>query len=413
MTTTRRAVVNGISAAALAAPAALSSRSARAQASSIVIAGSVPLTGGQAGTGRFFNNGYKLAVDRINQMGGVDVGGKKYTFDLKLFDDASDPARARTLIQRQVDDGVRLFLGSYGSNIVLPTVAVVERAGGVMVQAGGGADAIYTQGYKSVFNINPRASLQFISIAKYFGSLTPKIKTLTVITANNSFSKAYSEGAIAACKAAGIDLLEHHQLPEQVTDSSSVLTAIRGNQPDLLLVNVNEQNSMLIARQMIASGTNAKLLEYFALGPQLSDYRKALGRYANGMTCGINWDQNNSFQDKYFGPASNFLDAHRKAFGDDFSWEAAIAATCIIVYAEALTRAGSLDPLALRETLREISIPETLYGAVKFTKDGDGDPNVMGTKVFQVQNGEIAVLIPEDKVKAKINYPIVPWRERS
>jgi hypothetical protein len=109
-------------AAVLAAPAI---RPARAQAmKTLVFGGSVPLSGAAAETGLNVNNGYITAATYINEvMGGVEIAGDKYKVELKLFDDASDPARATTLIQRQIDDGTNFFLGSFGSNIVLPTAA--------------------------------------------------------------------------------------------------------------------------------------------------------------------------------------------------------------------------------------------------------------------------------------------------
>src|ERR1700722_11812071 len=99
-------------AAALAAPAL---RSAQAQAGkSLVFGGSVPLTGAAAETGLNVNNGYITAASYLNDvLGGVEIAGEKYKIELKLFDDASDPARATTLIQRQLDDGTNLFLGSF------------------------------------------------------------------------------------------------------------------------------------------------------------------------------------------------------------------------------------------------------------------------------------------------------------
>ena len=113
----------GLGAAALAAPAI---RSARAQAGkTLVFGGSVPLTGAAAETGLNVNNGYITAASYLNDvLGGVEIAGEKYKIELKLFDDASDPARATTLIQRQLDDGTDFFLGSFGSNIVLPTAAI-------------------------------------------------------------------------------------------------------------------------------------------------------------------------------------------------------------------------------------------------------------------------------------------------
>ncbi len=92
-----------LGAAALAAPAI---RSASAQTKTLVIGGSVPLTGAAAETGLNVNNGYITAVSYINDVvGGVEIAGEKYKLELKLFDDASDPARATTLIQRQIDEG--------------------------------------------------------------------------------------------------------------------------------------------------------------------------------------------------------------------------------------------------------------------------------------------------------------------
>jgi len=152
----RRDVLRTVGAAALVAPAV---RSAQAQTKTLVFGGSVPLTGAAAETGLNVNNGYITAVSYLNdKLGGVEIAGEKYKLELKLFDDASDPARATTLIQRQIDDGTNFFLGSFGSNIVLPTAAITERAEKPMVQAGGGSDQIFTQGYRYVFGFFPRAT---------------------------------------------------------------------------------------------------------------------------------------------------------------------------------------------------------------------------------------------------------------
>src|SRR5689334_8068485 len=169
---TRRHLLSSAGAAALAAPFV---KSAQAQAGkTIVFGGSVPLTGAAAETGLNVNNGYITAVTYMNEvLGGVEIAGEKYKLELKLFDDASDPARATTLIQRQIDEGTNFFLGSFGSNIVLPTAAITERAKKPMVQTGGGSDAIFTRGYKFVFGMYPRATRQFAATAAMFKSLKP------------------------------------------------------------------------------------------------------------------------------------------------------------------------------------------------------------------------------------------------
>lgn len=131
----RRSFLKATGSSVVLAPAVFSSQ-ANAQDATIQFAGSVPMTGAASETGLNVKFGYDCAVKFINEkMGGVDIGGKKHRVTLNLFDDASDPARATSLIQKQVDEGVNFFLGSFGSNIVLPTCAITEAAGRIMVQA--------------------------------------------------------------------------------------------------------------------------------------------------------------------------------------------------------------------------------------------------------------------------------------
>src|SRR3546814_10896376 len=72
------------------------------------------------------------------------------------------------------------------------------------------------------------------------------------------------------------------ELPAQITDASSVLARIRSRTPDVLITTTVDENSLVIARQMVATGTNVPLLYQF-LGPQLAMYRKSLGANANGV----------------------------------------------------------------------------------------------------------------------------------
>ena len=227
----RDVVMNaGLGALALAAPAV--PLGAGRPAKTLVFGGSVPLTGAAAETGLNVNNGYITAATYINEvLGGVEIAGEKYKIELKLFDDASDPARATTLIQRQLDEGTNFFLGSFGTNIVLPTVAITERAKKPMVQTGGGSDAIFTRGYKYVFGMYPRATRQFASAAALFKSLQPTPQTYSVIYTNDAFSKTAGQGVKLSCDAAGFKRLDSFELPAKPTDVSSVLGSVRAKTP--------------------------------------------------------------------------------------------------------------------------------------------------------------------------------------
>lgn len=396
-----------VGAATLFAPAI-----ARAQAGTIVMGGSVPMTGAAAETGLNVLRGYECAVKFINEeMGGIEIGGERYNLSLNLFDDASDPSRATTLIQRQVDEGVLFFLGSFGSNIVLPTCSITEAAGRLMVQAGGGSDLIFTQGRRRVFGIFPRASRQFVSSVEMFGRLQPDAQTVSIIFTNDPFSRFQAEGAQAEIEAAGMRVLDFIELPTQVNDVTTVLGRIRQNPPDILVCNTHDEISILIARQMVSTDTNVNML-YQTLGPQTEAFREALGNYGNGVVGQAYWTETAAFSGDYFGTAQDFADYYRANFERPMTYHMASGAVCIVSYCEAARNAGSLDPDAVRDALAASDF-ECFYGRIRFTEDGDGDPSLLGPLLIQRQDGEVKVIHPEDGAQAAPIYPAPPWRDRA
>jgi branched-chain amino acid transport system substrate-binding protein len=400
----------GLGVAGLAAPAI---RSARAQtAKTLTIGGSVPLTGAAAETGLNVNNGYITAATYLNDvLGGVEIAGEKYRIELKLFDDASDPARATTLIQRQIDDGTDFFLGSFGSNIVLPTAAITERAKKIMVQTGGGSDAIFTRGFKYSFGMFPRATRQFAAAAALFKTLKPTPATYSVIFNNDAFSKTAGEGVKLSCDQAGFKRLDQFELPAKVTDVSSVLASIRANTPDLLVCVVHDADSLLIARQMVATNTNVKLL-FQGLGPQLASYREALGKYSEAILCSTYWDENVPYKDPFFGSAKKFLEYYKTKFTRPIAYHVSGAAACIEAYVIAMQQAKSIKPEAVREALAAADF-DTQYAHIKFTADGDGDPLSLGGMTGQVQKGKLETVFPEKAKTAEAVYPAPTWDKKA
>jgi branched-chain amino acid transport system substrate-binding protein len=405
----RDVLTAGLGAIALSTPAI---RRANAQLKPLVIGGSVPLTGAAAETGLNVNNGYITAASYLNDvLGGVEIAGEKYKIELKLFDDASDPARATTLLQRQIDEGTDFFLGSFGSNIVLPTVAITERAKKPMVQTGGGSDAIFTRGYKYSFGMFPRATRQFTSAAALFKTLQPTPETYSVIYNNDAFSKTAADGVKLSCEQAGFKKLDQFELPAKVTDVSSVLASVRAKTPDLLVCVVHDQDSLLIARQMVATNTNVKLL-FQGLGPQLASYREALGKYSEAILCSTYWDENVTYKDKFFGDAKKFAEYYRSKFTRPIAYHVAGAAACIETYVMAMQAAKSIKPEPVRDALAAADF-ETFYARIKFTPEGDGEPIALGGMIGQVQKGKLETVFPEAAKSAAPIYPAPAWDKKA
>lgn len=410
---TRRKSLQMLSAAAgtLALPTVM--RNARAQTMPVItFGGTMPFSGRWAEVGQYVHSAYQTVTKYINEVaGGLQVGNQRYRLEVKMVDDASDPQRATSLLQRQVDEGVKFFLGSYSSPIVLPMVAITERARRPMVQAGGGADAIFTQGHRFVFGIFPRASRSAFPAVDAFEALTPRPKTFTVAYTNNPFSKPQGLGVIERLKSKGFEVLETFELPGQLQDVSAMVSSIRAKTPDVVVCLTADQDSLLIARQMVQARADVKML-FTSLGPQAASFREALGKYADGITCISTWSPSFRFKDDIFGTTDRYVAYYRANNKLEMTYHQGTGAACIAAYCWALKQVGRADdPIAVRDALAKIDI-ESLYGRIKFTPEGDGDPILMGSAVTQVQGSEVKVIYPAGVREVAPIWPITPWSKR-
>ena len=102
----------------------------------IILGAAVSLTGKYSTNGKHTQNGYNLAVKRINQMGGVTVGGKSYKFNIIYYDDESNSGRAAQLAERLIkQDGVKFMLGPYSSGLTKAIAPITEENKIPMVEA--------------------------------------------------------------------------------------------------------------------------------------------------------------------------------------------------------------------------------------------------------------------------------------
>jgi branched-chain amino acid transport system substrate-binding protein len=127
---------------------------AKVEGDTIVIGSSLSLTGKYSTNGFHTQKGYDFAVKRINDTGGVKVGGKSYKMKIVYYDDESTPSRASQLTERLVkQDGVEFMLGPYSTTMTKAVAPVTEKYGVPMVEAEGASRSLFTQGYKYMFAV--------------------------------------------------------------------------------------------------------------------------------------------------------------------------------------------------------------------------------------------------------------------
>src|SRR5213080_221048 len=156
---TRRSVTAGLALGAIATPG-LGFEVARAQTKSVKMAMIVPLSGPWARQGQLLRQGADMAIDEINQKGGIEkLGGAK--FELVAADAGDSTEKAKNAAQRLLSDQPDLIggFGSWLSSFTLAVTEVTERAELPWLTLSY-SDAITNRGFKFVFQTSPTADWQ-------------------------------------------------------------------------------------------------------------------------------------------------------------------------------------------------------------------------------------------------------------
>lgn len=388
---------------------ALAAFGAQAQSSdTITLGAAVQLTGRLANTGRYYGDGYQLAIDRINEKGGITVGNKKYKLALKILDSQSDVnLGVRQYVQLLTQDKVNFLLGPFSSNDALDDSSVAEKYQVPMVQGGGASTQIYSRGYKYIFGTLPPADDYFKSTIEMMGKLDPKPKKVALIAADDSFDVSVAKGTRELLKKAGMELILDKQFRENSPDFSSLLSLTKSVTPDVILWAGHETEALNFIRQAKSLGVNPRLMSSFTVGVPTADFRKALGKdaeYAFGMT---SWLPTKENKDDWFGDADQFAKVYQERFKYSPDYHAASAVADVEAFAKAIPAAGSLDPAKVRDALTKVDFP-SLYGRIKFAANGQIDlPQI----VIQIQEGQVVPVYTDD-FRQKPRYPVPPWSKR-
>src|SRR5690554_8202183 len=115
-----------------------------------------PMTGPVAQYGDMQFSGTRMAIERINEAGGV-LGEELVAVEM---DDACDPKQAVTVANRMVNDGVQFVVGHLCSSSTQPAPATYSDAGLLMVTPAATSPALTERGYDLIFRTIGLDSMQ-------------------------------------------------------------------------------------------------------------------------------------------------------------------------------------------------------------------------------------------------------------
>jgi len=386
---------------------------AKVEGDTIVLGAAVSLTGKYSTNGEHTKNGYNLAVKRINDMGGVKVGGKSYKFKVIYYDDESNSKRAAQLAERLIkQDGVKYMLGPYSSGLTKAIAPVTEENKVPMVEANGASRSLFTKGYKYLFAVLSPAN-QYLEVAIDLAVEKNGGKPVRIAQAfeQDAFSQDVRIGVMEAAKRTKSKIVIDDKLPKELNDMAATLAKVKAVKPDVLVVSGHSKGALTAIRQISEMKVDVPMLAMTHC--DASKLAKQHGDKSEFALCASQWHKTLTYKDKFFGDGMKYDADFTKAYGYAPPYQAAESSAALLVFKDAFERANSFDTKKVRDALAKTNM-QTFYGNVKFGSGGQNTAKPMVLFQVMCKSGkcENVVVAPTKWAAAELIHPIPPWSKR-
>jgi len=387
---------------------------AKVEGDTIVFGSAVSFTGKYSTNGKHTKNGYDLAAKRINEMGGVKVGNKKYKIKIQYYDDESTPARAGQLAERLIkQDGIKFILGPYGSGPTKGMAPITEKHKIPMVEGNGASRSLFNKGYKYLFAVLSTSEKYLAEsinlLAEQFkkAGRDPSSAKVAIAVENDPFSMDIRAGVLDDAKRWGMKVIIDDKLPKELTDMTATLTKVKALKPDLLVVSGHSKGAALAVRQTSQMKVDVPMLALTHC--EAADVIGKFGGDANYTLCATQWAETMTYKDKWFGFAGDYAVTFKKAYGYMPPYQAAESTASVLVYVDAIERAGSFDTKKVRDALAATKL-ETFYGNIDFDDTGKNIAKPMVLR--QIQKGKLVPVAPSKFAGGQVIFPKPKWATR-
>src|SRR5262252_8486587 len=364
-------------------------------ADAVNIGGLYPTTGSMAQIGVGCVAAAKLAVEMVNEGGGIkSLGGAK--LNLIMSDVQSEPTVTRTETDRLISSNqLSAIHGCYASALTLIASEVAERAK-VPLLTGSSSDQL-NKGRTYTFTPFARAS-QFAQAQLQMSKLVGDKPKVAVIFENTAFGTSTSNGLREQAPGEGVEIVLFEPYSAGFTDASPLINKVKASGANALFSVSYLNDLILIVRTIKQVGLNVAI-NGGSGGFVIPDFYKNVGKLADGLLGVAHWNHDVS-------PDAQAVNAEYQSRYGGFLFEYAgglVAQTFMI--ADALERAASVDPQKVRDALATLDVSEGYAamcpgGRVKFGPDGK---NIYAHPVgVQWQRGDLATVFPKEDARAQL-----------
>jgi branched-chain amino acid transport system substrate-binding protein len=331
-------------------------------------------TGPNAEAGVYQINGAKMALEEINQAGGV-LGRP---LELRIEDNqSSNPGSVLAVSKLTSAKDVSALIGSVRSTQIQAVAPTVQKAALPMV-IGGTDYGLTHSGNPWIFRARPNDGYSAKVIADY-GVNTLKLKKWAVVHATDAFGNGGKNNLTTALKELGVTPVTVQGFTSNSQDFTPIVLAIKQSGADVVSSYITNSTDVgIFAKQLRQLGVNAAWVGSPSLSTDTA--MKLAGDALHGTY---------SIAD-FAIESSPEAQAYAKKYKDKYKLEpdlySAWSYDAVHILAQAIKKANSAKPDDIRKAIHEIQGYKGAEGTYNFDKNGDG---LHGYNIVKNENGKI------------------------
>jgi branched-chain amino acid transport system substrate-binding protein len=392
----------------------------------IIIGSILPLTGPSAQTGAGLRTAQQLAADLVNghvsyplpmvgKSGLPRLGHAR--IKLVFADSQGKPDQARAAAEQLItQEHAVALIGTYASSTTATASQVAERSGIPFLNPDSSAPGLTSRGLKWFFRTTPHDGTFAENFFQFFTDLKKQqnkdigVKRIAIVGEDGLFGTGASDAEEALVKKNGYDLATRVSYPATTTEVNAEIQKVKTSTPDVIMQASYVPDALLYMRGYKQQNVAVKAILAQDAGFIDPNFVKTLGADAEGVFTREVF----SLEIKHRNQAVPLIDQlFRQRFaGKPLDGNTARDFMGVLVLAEAIDRAGSTKPDAIRTALQATNIPGKLtlmpWNRIHFDSTGQNDGGV--GIIEQVQNGKYETVWPFDVSVKPVIWPMPAWK---
>jgi len=365
----------------------------------------------QAIAGASIPQAAQMAADEINANGGID--GRK--IEIVAYDNHSSSADSVRAFQRAVnEDKVNAVISSYISEVVLALEPWASRLKTPFVTPGAASNeiskSVHADYEKNKYTFHgyltsAALALSVCDSAKDLLVDQKHMKTAVIMSEDAAWTKPLDVGYEECLPKIGLKVVDHIRFSPDTTDFTPIFNKIEASKPDVIITGISH-----VGVQPTVQWKNQQVpIPMFGISSQATN--ETFGKDTNDAAEGVLY-QGVSGPNVAVTPKSvPFADNFKKRYGNYPSYAGYTAYDEVYYIADAVKRAGSVDPDKMVDALEKTDWEGTIGRVQFYGKDDQFTHSIKYGKglitglLLQWQGGKQVAVWPKEVAKSELRFP--------